>query len=568
MSRVLRRGRVAPARGVVVGAVLAVTVVLMLMATSVLNAIVADRTVVAATEDMYEYVGDLMAERVAGVADSVADVVVGTANDIAREGSMPETGVLLNIMADQLDDEPAVGSMFVADPSGYVFLLARLGDGYASLRVDPLEEGGTYVVRTEYNADRVPLGTEGARDDYDVTTRSWYQTGLGATDVEWSDPYVSVRTGEIAVSPVKSARAGDEVIAVVGADLDVDLVGDVLEDIPTGGDARAFILASDGSIIAAPTGARDDVRRAVDARMTIPSAEDIGLADGDLVTQQPSQGETPPPGVDGVLPPDHEDAGTTDHVVVERAMDPDTGIDWVLHLDAAPADLAPSVASMQRVTAWATTVSIALVVIAGIVALRLWRPITTMRQRSEIDAVTGLSNRYDFQRRGRMVLRSVRRAQEDALMIALDLDDFKHVNDEFGHDAGDHVLRVIGDSLRGAVRSQDVAARVGGDEFMVLIALADDAAPVEVARRLRDEVEAAIRRTSIVGARVGVTAGFAIGSEVGFDLRHLHTAADRALVAGKRVRKGRTYTQDGPVAADAASGDTEVAAPAGSVPRD
>ncbi|WP_062301476.1 diguanylate cyclase [Demequina subtropica] len=570
MSRVLRRGRVAPARGVVAGIVLAVTVVVMLMATSILNAVVASRTVDAATEDMYEYVGDLMAERVAGVADSVADVVVGTANDIEREGSLPETGVLLRIMADQLDDEPAVGSMFVADESGYVFLLARLGDGYASLRVDPLEDGGSYVVRTEYNRDLVQLSTEGDRDDYDVTQRSWYQTGLGASDVEWSEPYVSVRTGEIAVSPVTSAIAGDEVVAVVGADLDVDLVGDVLEDIPAGGDARAFILASDGSIIAAPTGAREDLRRAVDARMTIPSAEDIGLAEGEMVPQGAPDGAASPPVPDGepTMPPDPEGAGTTDHVVVERAMDPDTGIDWVLHLDADPADLAPSVASMQRVTAWATTVSMVLVVVAVIVALRLWRPISTMRQRSEIDAVTGLSNRYDFQRRGRAALRSMRRVREDALMIALDLDDFKCVNDEHGHDAGDQVLRVIGDALRDSVRSHDVAARVGGDEFVVLIALGEGAEPVDVARRLRDDVESAVKRSSIAGSRVGVTAGFAIGSEIGFDLRHLHTAADRALVAGKRVRKGRTYTQGGPVPAEAALVDTERPSSAGSVPRD
>ncbi|WP_169747609.1 diguanylate cyclase [Demequina iriomotensis] len=561
MTRLIRRRRTPRARGVAVGITLVSAVLVALVGTAVVNAYVAERTLQAATEDTYTYVGDLMAERVSGVADAVADVVVGTVAEIERHGDALDGELFLDAMVTQLDREPAAGSIFVADPDGRVMLLAPFDDGYVTLEVTPIAGNRTHVVRTEYDADLEVITAREADDDYTVTDRTWFRAGLEADELVWSDPYISVRTGEVAVSPVLAARVDGEVVAIVGADLDLDLLGGLLEDIPLGGDARAFILASDGSVIAAPAGARDDVRRALDAGMTVPDAADLGLPQGTLVPHAPEDGTppaSPPPEAagEGSAPPD-----VSNNVVVERAMDPDTGIDWVLHLDADPAALAPAVSSMKRVTMVVTGVSIALVVAAALIALRLYRPLRMMRQRAETDALTRLANRYDFQRRGRAILRAAQAGGDDALMVLFDLDGLKRANDEFGHDAGDTVLAAVGDALRESVRSRDMAARIGGDEFAAIITLRDGAQPVDIARRLRDNVARVVSRSCAAGAQVGVTAGFAVASEAGFDLRPLQSAADQALVAGKKVHKGRTYApghEQGP--------GPQV--PAGSVPLD
>jgi diguanylate cyclase (GGDEF)-like protein len=85
------------------------------------------------------------------------------------------------------------------------------------------------------------------------------------------------------------------------------------------------------------------------------------------------------------------------------------------------------------------------------------------------DGLTQLSNRKGFEVLSDQVLRVCRRLGRPSQLVAIDLDRFKHVNDTFGHDAGDALLRACGDLLLDTFRDADVVARVGGDEFAVLL---------------------------------------------------------------------------------------------------
>ncbi len=527
----------ARSRGMVVAVAIVVLTLVALMVTSILNAVVADRTLDAASADTYAYVGDLMSERVATFAGAASDVVEGTASELERHGGAMDQDDLLRALADRLEREPAVGSIFVASPDGRLTAVAGIeGTGlaasddddaaYTRLAVSPVLEGGATVVTTRYSEDLVELDSTEASIDYSVTSRAWYQDALAHDGVTWTEPYISARNGEIVVSPVTAVAVDGETAAVVGADLDLDLLGALLEDIPLGSDARAFILTGDGRVVAAPAGAREELRRILGATDTPPSA-----ADFDLPT---------------VAPTALDQAGEAirergDTVSLEREMDAETGLDWVLHLEASAKDLTPSLNDFQRTAVWVTSLSILMVIVAAVVALQLWRPIRTMRVRAATDALTGLANRYEYTRRLRAILRSAEQTSDTILLIALDLDDFKQVNDDYGHDAGDVVLAAVGDTLRGSVRQRDVAARVGGDEFVVVMRVGDRASAVELARRIRDDVALAILESFHGASGVGATAGFATTATTGYDAHTLQTAADDALVAGKRVRKGRTY---------------------------
>jgi len=108
---------------------------------------------------------------------------------------------------------------------------------------------------------------------------------------------------------------------------------------------------------------------------------------------------------------------------------------------------------------------------------------------STTDSLTGLMNRRAFWHVLEQALDRVSRGGEHALLLALDIDHFKRINDNYGHPAGDHVLRVVTQRLRQAVRPMDDVARVGGEEFAVLCPNCPPSFAAAVAHRARTAVE-------------------------------------------------------------------------------
>ena len=162
------------------------------------------------------------------------------------------------------------------------------------------------------------------------------------------------------------------------------------------------------------------------------------------------------------------------------------------------------------------------------------------------DPLTGLRNRREFDR----VLRSIPR--ERFAVLAIDVDNLKRVNDEFGHDAGDVLLRSIATTLSVLVRGWDTLARLGGDEFAVLLPGAGPEDAAMVAERMR----VAIHGVPWHAARI--TVGWSSG-RAGADPRTVWSAADQHLYAAKRAGRDRVgggeVTDDEPVLSWGASHD-------------
>lgn len=155
------------------------------------------------------------------------------------------------------------------------------------------------------------------------------------------------------------------------------------------------------------------------------------------------------------------------------------------------------------------------------------------------DALTGLANRRLL---GRRLDQALGVAGQEGAMVALvylDLDNFKHVNDALGHAAGDHLLGQVGARMCAAVRPQDTVARVGGDEFVVLLAGLRQVEEAEaIAQRLIEGVGAEVDLGD--GRRVvaSVSAGVAFGVPGRTSAAELLTHADRAMFEAKRDRGG------------------------------
>ncbi len=156
------------------------------------------------------------------------------------------------------------------------------------------------------------------------------------------------------------------------------------------------------------------------------------------------------------------------------------------------------------------------------------------------DPLTGVANHRHFHERLAAEIARARRTGGQLALVSLDLDDFKELNDTYGHPYGDEVLRAVGAQLRETVRAADVAARLGGEEFALILPGADADFAYAVAERARLAVESVAVRSGRLSCSAGV-ACFPADAEDGESLLQL---ADGAMYWAKGSGKGRTRRFD------------------------
>ena len=158
------------------------------------------------------------------------------------------------------------------------------------------------------------------------------------------------------------------------------------------------------------------------------------------------------------------------------------------------------------------------------------------------DELTGVLNRRGFGRHLESMLEQ-RRSVALVVLVVLDVDHFKQFNDAWGHPAGDAVLRKLGSLLKATIRTDDVAARIGGEEFVLVLAHARESEALIVAERLRRAFEATVFEPR-AGTRVNCTLSMGIAvSRPGDTPAGLLERADALLYAAKRNGRNRVMSQ-------------------------
>jgi diguanylate cyclase (GGDEF)-like protein len=192
-----------------------------------------------------------------------------------------------------------------------------------------------------------------------------------------------------------------------------------------------------------------------------------------------------------------------------------------------------------------------LALVAGL-ATRLGRPLARMfgelTDQAERDSLTGLANRRVLDERLEEELDRSRRYGTHLALILVDIDNFKSVNDRFGHQCGDEVLRAVAPVLSGSLRELDLAGRFGGEEFALVL---PGTAAVS-ARRIAEQIRRALAKVTVVGPGgelVSVTASFGAAEfPANASVASLIEAADRALYQAKRDGRDRVVVDGGAVA--------------------
>jgi diguanylate cyclase (GGDEF)-like protein len=210
------------------------------------------------------------------------------------------------------------------------------------------------------------------------------------------------------------------------------------------------------------------------------------------------------------------------------------GTPWKIIATVPTSALYQPIDGSTRAILWSILLGFALVAIAlGVVILRSWERRLLQAEEAGYDALTGLANRRQFDERTAMLYSSSRRHHVDVAVLMIDIDNFKDVNDRFGHQVGDRVLKVVADCVRTCLRSEDVGARWGGEEFAIVLPFTGLDGATNLAERLRNMI--ALSAIDVGGSEtLTATVSIGVAAEVdGVDPDGLLQLADVALYWAK-----------------------------------
>ena len=175
-----------------------------------------------------------------------------------------------------------------------------------------------------------------------------------------------------------------------------------------------------------------------------------------------------------------------------------------------------------------TVASLLMLCLLAFMAVRLKK----VKEVSRIDALTGLSNRKHCNE-----LMNKRIADKKKLCcLFMDMNGFKEVNDNLGHDAGDQLLKIIANRISSSVKSTDICARIGGDEFLVAIDGINEEIASNISQRIINEVHKPIALEG-ENVEVGLSIGIAFNDAVLINMESLVAAADSAMYTAKKEKK-------------------------------
>jgi diguanylate cyclase (GGDEF)-like protein len=159
-----------------------------------------------------------------------------------------------------------------------------------------------------------------------------------------------------------------------------------------------------------------------------------------------------------------------------------------------------------------------------------------LEHQAQTDSLTGLYNHRTFHERLRHALRRASQTHEPVAVLMLDIDDFKRVNDVYGHGTGDEVLRGLADTLRATVRASDIVCRLGGEEFGVIVTSCRQESAQALAQRLTEAVGALAFEPA---GGITVSVGMAQGPEHAMNPRELAACAETAMMIAKARGKNQ-----------------------------
>ena len=191
--------------------------------------------------------------------------------------------------------------------------------------------------------------------------------------------------------------------------------------------------------------------------------------------------------------------------------------------------------SHSAIPVWNAIVRLGFFLTTGLLLAALRESLLAQRELARTDALTGLCTRRAFEETLEHDLALAQRRKSPLTLSYLDLDGFKAVNDARGHAEGDRVLQVVGRSLKEAIRETDTAARMGGDEFALILPDTDDRGARQAIAKLREKLHKSLAENN---CGVGCSIGAVTFLDAATSPERALAAADKLMYDAKRNGKG------------------------------
>ena len=467
------------------------------------------------------------------------------------------------------------------DPNNYVYFGNRLGQGIGlyrhsrtegelRIKLKP-EEMRTFYRFTGINGELTQQSRESKL--FDPRKRPWYEAGEIVRTHTWTSVYIDFGTeGLVATRARRVLGPRGEFEGVVATDVSLRALNDFVSNLRVSQHGLALIIERNGDLIA--SSASPNVKSMPDGSKTRVSAAHSGnpfitaLYD-EVQARLANQSLKAGAQTFSFTAPD----GQVIHAAFDRLKD-DAGLEWITVVAMPRSDFMAGVTENLVRTAVLSALAALVAIAIGLrilswvsgdlkhlseAALRIgdgqldWpvgiqRPdeigqlaksFETMQQRLQTDELTGLANRDAFMLRLRHKISraSDKPGDQRFAVLFIDLNHFKHINDHYGHGVGDRVLIEVAQRLRATVRSQDLVARLSGDEFVILLNRMDNEEGLE---RVRQQIQAVLKepllalgKDALASTDFGGSVGEALFPDDGTDAESLLKKADRRMYSQK-----------------------------------
>jgi diguanylate cyclase (GGDEF)-like protein len=459
---------------------------------------------------------------------------------------------------------------YYGDRNGRFFGLWRYSDSEAELRLRMVDSGPRAVYR--FTGIQGELGQPVVETRiFDPRERPWFRAAQVSPTPTWTSIYIDFKTSELVATRTRRVNTtSGEFEGVVATDLSLQRVSEFLKRLSLSKNGLAMVVENDGQLIGVSRGPHLRPVNGKNERLNAAASDDpMVVATYAAVSERVGRSASSDPSTAVFEGPD----GGLVQVGYARLRD-EAGLDWLIMVAVPRADFLTQVVTGFRTAAGLGVLAAIGVAVIGLAVLGtvtrelrglagavrrvaegdLSNPLTSerkdelgdlarsfgdMQRRLLTDTLTGLSNREAVLRRieERIVQQRRRGDSRPFAVVFADLNGFKGVNDRFGHDVGDAVLRELGERLRANARSGDLVARFAGDEFVILLESVDNRRDAEAARA---HIEQALLQPlhALNGLDVpelmGGACGLALFPDEGKDVQTLLKSADEDMYQRKR----------------------------------